>query len=52
MYYIKLKDSNSYYFIPASQSDDVIILNKGDKVSVVFTKTEDRIIAAQDITLK
>ncbi|HOD02103.1 MAG TPA: hypothetical protein PKN28_02125, partial [Clostridiales bacterium] len=52
VYYIKLKDSAAYYSISASQSDEAIILNKGDTVIIAFEKKEDRIIPAQDIRLK
>lgn len=52
IYYIKIKDSDIYYSISASNSDDVIILNKGDTVVISTTKMEGKIVPAHEITLK
>ncbi len=36
-YYIKLDSGDSYYVISASKAEDVVILNKGDSVTVTFS---------------
>lgn len=51
-YYIKLKDSNVYYSIPARNSDDAIIMNKGDEVAITFTKVDEKIVSAYEVKLK
>ncbi|MBQ3115271.1 MAG: CvpA family protein [Clostridia bacterium] len=50
-YYIKLDNSEKYYYITASQDIDVVTLNVGDFVSVDYDETSnEKIIKAYNIT--
>lgn len=49
-YYIKLDAGDSYYVISASKDENVVILNKGDSVTVSFSG-EGAIIKADSITI-
>lgn len=49
-YYIKLDSNAAYFSIPASKDETVVILNKGDSVTVTYTG-EGAIIDADSIKL-
>ncbi len=49
-YYIKLDSNAAYFSIPASKNETVVILNKGDSVTVTYTG-EGAIIDADSIKL-
>ncbi len=49
-YYVKLDSNAAYFSIPASKNETVIILNKGDSVTVTYTG-EGAIIDADSIKL-
>ena len=46
VYFIELDSKGVYYTIAASDAENVVIMNKGDKVSVKFKASEDKIIDA------
>ncbi len=56
VYYIELDDSGIYYTISASDAPSVVIMNKGDEVTVTYSASEDEdelkvgdIVAAEDV---
>ena len=50
-YYIKLDNSENYYYITASENVDVVTLNVGDFVSVDYYETSrEKIVKAYNIT--
>ena len=49
VYYIRLEGSKKYYSISASENETVVILNKGDEVTITFEKSEKPIIPAESI---
>ncbi len=49
VYFIELDESGIYYTIEASKSANVVILNKGDKVTITYEKTDSEIIEADSI---
>ncbi len=49
VYFIELDDSGIYYSIKASDSENVVIMNIGDKITVSYEKAEGKIIAAEAI---
>ncbi len=49
IYYIKLDDKNVYYSISASAAQNVVILNKGDAVTITFKPSEESIVPAKNI---
>ena len=46
VYFIELDGKGVYYTIAASDAENVVIMNKGDKVTVKFKASEDKIIDA------
>ena len=50
VYYIKLDSGDAYYSVSASKSQDVIILNKGDSVTVKFSGS-GKIIKADSLEI-
>ena len=50
-YYIKLENSENYYYITASEDVDVVTLNIGDFVSVDYDETsKEKIIKAYNVS--
>ena len=49
VYFIQLDGKGAYYSIAASSSENVVIMNKGDKVTVKFKAAEGKIIEAISI---
>ncbi|MEE1320311.1 MAG: CvpA family protein [Acutalibacteraceae bacterium] len=49
VYFIELDDSGVYYSIKASDSENVVIMNIGDKITVSYEKADGKIIAAEAI---
>ena len=47
VYFIELDGSGIYYSIKASQQEKVVILNKGDVITVSYADTEGEIISAK-----
>ncbi|WP_178666654.1 CvpA family protein [uncultured Eubacterium sp.] len=50
VYYLQVKDK--YYYIKVTDCMDVLLMKKGDKVTVTYTKDTDKFIKANDIALK
>lgn len=48
-YYIKLENEKPYFSVKASDNENVIILNKGDKVSVEAEESKEAIVPAKSI---
>lgn len=48
-YYIRLKDSNVYYMIPASKSETAIILNMNDTVTIKYPDSKESIVLANEL---
>ena len=48
-YYIKLEGSDVYFSFKASENPSVIILNRGNKVTVSYEASEEKIIEAKSI---
>lgn len=49
-YYIKLDSNSAYFSIPASKDETVVILNKGDNVTITYSG-EGAIISAESIKI-
>ena len=49
VYFIQLDGKGAYYSIAASAAENVVIMNKGDKVTVKFKAAEGKIIEAVSI---
>ncbi len=49
VYFIQLEGKKTYYTISASEAENVVILNKGDSVTIKFEKAEGAIIEASSI---
>ena len=49
VYFIQLDGEGAYYSIAASNAENVVIMNKGDKVTVKFNAAEGKIIKAVSI---
>lgn len=49
VYFIQLDGKGAYYSIAASAAENVVIMNKGDKVTVKFKAAEGKIIEATSI---
>lgn len=49
IYYVKVKGSNAYYSISASDDDSVVILNKGDTVKITYKAAAGDIVSAKTI---
>ncbi len=49
VYFIELDDSGVYYSIKASDSENVVIMNIGDKITVSYEKADGKIIEASEI---
>ena len=47
-YYIRLAGSDKYYSVSASKNESVVILNKGDEVTITFSGS-GKILKAEDI---
>ena len=52
VYYIKLDSSDSYYSVKASDAENVILVNKGDSVTVTIKTNTGNIIPASKIEVK
>ncbi len=52
VYYIRLADSGVYYSITAGSSDDAIILNKGDTVTITYSESTSKILIASSLNRK
>ena len=50
VYYLQVKDK--YYYIKVTDCMDVLLMKKGDKVTVTYTKDSDKFIKADDVKLK
>ena len=50
VYYLQVKDK--YYYITVTDCMDVLLMKKGDKVTVTYTKDSDKFIKADDVKLK
>ncbi len=48
-YYISLEDSDVYFSVKAGENPDVIILNKGDKITVTYVESDSKIIEAESV---
>ena len=46
VYFIELDGKGVYYTIAASDAENVVIMNKGDKVTVKFKASKEKIIEA------
>lgn len=46
VYYMELDESGVYYYITASRSPFVVLVNKGDTVKVTYTETEGELVEA------
>ena len=49
VYFIELDDNGVYYSIKASDAENVVIMNVGDSVTVVYEKAEGKIIKAAEV---
>ena len=49
VYYLALDNKPVYYTIAASDAENVVILNKGDKVTVTFKASDENIVPAKDV---
>lgn len=47
VYYLQVK--GKYYYITVTDCMDVLLINKGDKVTITYTKDADRFILASDV---
>lgn len=52
VYYIKLDSSDSYYSVKAADAENVVLVNKGDSVTVTITTDKGSIIPASAIEVK
>ncbi len=52
VYYIRLGNAAVYYSIAASASENVVILNKGDTVTITYKQADAKIIPASSLALK
>lgn len=51
-YYIKLENGDKYYSVKASDEQQVVILNVGDKVEITHDESEEAIIEAKSFKIK
>lgn len=51
-YYLKLVENPSYFAIQAKTSEIVVILNKGDKVTISYNKSKKPIVIAKSVQKK
>ena len=49
VYFIELDSKGVYYTIAASDAENVVIMNKGDKVTVKFKAAEGKIVEAVSV---
>lgn len=52
VYYIKLDSSDSYYSVKAADAENVVLVNKGDSITVTITTDKGSIIPASAIQVK
>ena len=52
VYYIKLDSSSSYYSVKAADAENVVLVNKGDSLTVTITTDKGSIIPASAIEVK
>lgn len=52
VYYIKLDSSDSYYSVKAADAENVVLVNKGDSITVTITTDKGNIIPASAIEVK
>ena len=50
VYYLQVKDK--YYYIKVTDCMDVLLMKKGDKVTVTYTKDSDKFIKADNVEIK
>lgn len=50
VYYLQVKDK--YYYITVTDCMDVLLMKKGDKVTVTYTKDSDKFIKADNVEIK
>lgn len=50
VYYLQVKDK--YYYITVTDCMDVLLMKKGDKVTVTYTKDSDKFIKADNVEMK
>lgn len=50
VYYLQVKDK--YYYITVTDCMDVLLMKKGDKVTVTYTKNSDKFIKADNVEIK
>ena len=50
VYYLQVKDK--YYYIKVTDCMDVLLMKKGDKVTVTYTKDSDKFIKADNVEMK
>ena len=49
-YYLRLQDGTVYYAISAADDQNAVILSVGDRVTITFTKGDERILSAYSVT--
>ena len=49
IYYIAVDNKPVYYSIAASEDDNVVILNVGDKVNISYVASSEAIVTAKEI---
>lgn len=52
VYYIKLDSSDSYYSVKAADAENVVLVNKGDSITVTITTDTGSIIPASALEVK
>ena len=52
VYYIKLDSSDSYYSVKAADAENIVLVNKGDSITVTITTDKGSIIPASAIEVK
>ena len=50
VYFIRLEGGDAYYTISAADSPETVILDPGDRVTVVYTAGEDSLLTAHSVT--
>lgn len=50
-YYIRLAGSDTYYYVPASLTNEAVLLNVGDAVTLTVISADSAIIPASDVTV-
>ena len=50
VYFIELDESGVYFSVKASDDESVVIMNKGDSVTITYKQAEGEIVAAESIS--